>query len=133
MASWKPGASHAQALRGEKALFAIRRTHSGEVRYAARGEIALEEAAFPSAPAFHADRTGAPLHFVGGGGAKLRAQGWERPSLGIEYAHTTLAVDQDGQIAAVAIPFHCNIQDVFGLPQERFHKKLIGQGRGSLR
>ena len=98
-----------------------------------RGEIALEEAAFPSAPAFDADRAGAPFHFVGGGGAKLRAQGGERPSLGIEHAHAALAVDQDGEIAAVTIPFHCNVQDVFGLPQERFHKKLIGQGRGSLR
>ena len=120
------------SVRGQNALFAKHRTHPGEVRRAARVEIALNQAAFAAAPAFHPNRPSAPFHRIDGGGAKLRAQGGERPSLRIEHAHTALAVDHDGETAAIAISFHRNVQDVFGLPQECSHEKLIGRRRGSL-
>ena len=103
------------------------RLHPGKIGWVA-AQIALEEATFAAAPAFHADRSSAPHYRIDGGGAKLRAQGGERPTLGIEHAHSTLAVDEDGEIAGIAIAGHRDVQNLFGLPQECFHNRHIGHG-----
>lgn len=129
----------AACLRGPKTLLSIRqpalphhrvtgRGHPRKVRCPVRTEIALDQAAFSTAPSFHPDRVGAPFHRVDGTGAKLRAQGGERPSRGIEHAHSTLAIDEDGEIPGIAIRGHRHVQNVFGLPQECLHNMHIDGG-----
>jgi hypothetical protein len=105
----------------------VRWAHPGKFRWAARAQIALEEATFAAAPAFYADCLSAPHYRIYGGGAKFRAQGGERPSLGIEHTHATLAIDEDGEIAGIAIAGHRDVQDLFGLPQECSHNWHIGR------
>ena len=117
----------------EPSIYAHRALCSQSGNWHARTQIALEQAAFPAAPSFHADRMGPPYYGIDGGAAKLRAQGGERPSVGIEHAHAALAVDEDGQIARIAIASHRNVQNLFGLPQECSHKSHIGRERGSFR
>ena len=115
------------SLRGQKTLLRMRAAHPGQVRHPARAEVALEEAAFPTAPSFHADRMGPPYYGIDSGAAELRAEGGERPSVGIEHAHAALAVHEDSKIAGFAVAGRRNIQNVFGLPQECFHEMLIGR------
>lgn len=95
--------------------------------YPARAEIALEQTAFPAAPSFHADCMGPPYYGIDGGAAKLRAEGRERPSVGIQHAHAALTVDEDGEIAGIAAASHGDVQNLFGLPEECSHKMLIGR------
>ena len=99
----------------------------------ARAEIALNQAAFSAAPSLHPDRPGAPFHGIDGGSAKLRAQGGKRPSFGIDHTHSALAVDEDGEIAGVAIAGHRNVENLFGPPQECFHNRHIDPVRRSFR
>ena len=89
--------------------------HAWEVGNADRADIPLNQAPLSAAPAFHPNCAIAPFHFVNCGGAELRAQRRQRPAGGIEHAHSTLAIDQDGDIVIVGIAGHRDIQDVFCL------------------
>jgi hypothetical protein len=116
------GICHA-ALCEQETRFRVRYAHPGKVRWAARVQIPLEEAAFTAVPAFDADCSSAPHYRIDRGGAEFRAKGGQRPTLRIEHAHSTLAVDEDGEVAGIAIAGHRDVQNLFGLPQECFHNK----------
>ena len=95
-----------------------------------RGQFALDQAAFSTAPSFHTDRSIAPDHGIRGGAAKLRAHRGKRPSSGVEHAHSALPIDEDSQVGGIAVAGHRDVQNLFCLPQERSHKKLIGRRSG---
>jgi hypothetical protein len=96
------------------------------------------EAAARAIPTLHADGAAAALHSIDRAGAEFRRRSVERPSLGLEHAHSALPVEHQQRIAQVARSARGDFEDLPGSPEECVgvgprrkgaHELLIGSVR----
>lgn len=103
--------------------------HAWQLEQPGGREVALDQAAFESVPAFHPHRRAAFFHLVDRGGAVFRAESRQGPARGIEHSHTALPIHHDDYILEAGIAGSGDVQDIFGLLQKTSHEKLIGRAR----
>lgn len=96
-----------------------------------RARVPFHETAIASRAALDGGHALTSRNFEDCRRAEFRRKAGQSPPVCVEDTHAALAVDHDRQAGSVPARPYSRVQDLFRLPQQRVHLRLIG-GRGLL-